>query len=72
MLDNLRRKSLGTPGLDSYAERLDQTILQEFYSVAFRKKIYVSLKELQKDLDEFMSRYNFQRTHQGYKLKEGG
>ena len=60
------------PWTNGYVERLNQTILDEFYSVAFRKKIYTSLEELQKDLDEFMYRYNFQRTHQGYKLKEEG
>jgi transposase InsO family protein len=60
------------PWTNGYSERLNQTILDEFYSVAFRKKIYRSLEELQKDLDEFMYRYNDHRAHQGYKLKEGG
>jgi hypothetical protein len=39
-------------------------VLEEFYRVAFRKKIYSSLKELQQDLDHWMDRYNNQRTHQ--------
>lgn len=60
------------PWTNGYVERLNETILDEFYSVAFRKKIYTSLEELQKDLDQFMYRYNFQRAHQGYKLKENG
>jgi hypothetical protein len=30
------------------------------------------LDELQRDLDEFLYRYNFKRTHQGYKLKKNG
>ena len=60
------------PWTNGYAERLNQTILDEFYSVAFRKKIYTSLEELQKDLAYFMYEYNFNRTHQGYKLKEHG
>ena len=60
------------PWTNGYVERLNQTILDEFYSVAFRKKIYTSLEELQKDLDQFMYDYNFQRAHQGYKLKENG
>ncbi|MFO9680718.1 IS3 family transposase, partial [Legionella pneumophila serogroup 8] len=29
------------------------------------KKIYESIDELQKDLDEWMDYYNNQRTHQG-------
>ncbi|MBT6754330.1 hypothetical protein HOB25_05080, partial [bacterium] len=42
-------------------EKLNQTIKNEFYSVAFRKKLYTSLKEMQDDLDEFMNEYNFDR-----------
>ena len=37
----------------------------EFYRVAFRKKIYRSLEELQFDLDEWLKDYNEERTHQG-------
>jgi len=37
----------------------------EFYQVAFRKKLYDSLEALQKDLDEWMVYYNNDRTHQG-------
>jgi len=33
--------------------------------VAFRKKLYQSLDELQKDLDEWLEYYNNERTHQG-------
>lgn len=60
------------PWTNGYVERLNQTILDEFYSVVFRKKIYTSVEELQRDLDEFMHYYNFKRTHQGYKLKQYG
>jgi len=60
------------PWTNGYAERLNQTILDEFYSVVLRKKIYTSLLELQKELDVFMLEYNFDRSHQGYKLKENG
>jgi hypothetical protein len=40
-------------------------VLNEFYRIAFRKKIYSDVEMLQQDLDEFMDRYNNQRTHQG-------
>lgn len=40
------------------------TILQEFYQVAFRRKIYRSIEELQTDLDEWLVYYNHDRTHQ--------
>lgn len=39
--------------------------LQEFYQVAFRKKIYTDLATLQADLDEWLMYYNHHRTHQG-------
>ena len=41
------------------------TILQEFYQVAFRRKIYRSIEELQADLDVWLAYYNNDRTHQG-------
>jgi len=60
------------PWTNGYVERLNQTILDEFYSVAFRQKISTCLEQLPKDLDRFMYRYNFQRAPQGYKLQENG
>lgn len=60
------------PWTNGYVERFNLTLLDEFYHVKFRKKIYHGLEELQKDLDEFLYEYNFERTHQGYKLKESG
>lgn len=46
-------------------ERFHKTILQEFYQVTFRKKLYETLEQLQTDLDVWMHHYNTQRTHQG-------
>jgi hypothetical protein len=40
-------------------------MLDEFYRIAFRKKIYRSIDELQADLDEWVTSYNEQRPHQG-------
>lgn len=54
-----------SPQTNGICERFHKTILQEFYQVTFRKKIYGDLKELQKDLDEWLDYYNVQRTHQG-------
>ena len=59
------------PWTNGYAERLNQTIWQEFY-LGRLDKIYTSLEELNKDLDAYMRYYNFRRVHSGYKLKEGG
>lgn len=53
------------PQTNGICERFHKTILQEFYQVAFRRKIYSSLEELQADLDAWISFYNQERTHQG-------
>jgi transposase InsO family protein len=54
-----------SPQTNGICERFHQTVLNEFYRVAFRKKIYSDLEMLQQDLDEFMDGYNNERTHQG-------
>ena len=46
-------------------ERFHKTLLDEFYRVAFRKKVYRSIDELQADLDAWIKRYNEERPHQG-------
>jgi len=53
------------PQTNGICERFHKTILNEFYQVTFRKKLYSSLEELQKDLDEWINYYNNERTHQG-------
>ena len=53
------------PQTNGICERFHKTILQEFYQVAFRRKLYHSLEELQADLDEWLEYYNNERTHQG-------
>jgi hypothetical protein len=39
--------------------------LDEFYRVAFRKKLYASIEDLQNDLDLWIKTYNEDRPHQG-------
>lgn len=53
------------PQTNGICERFHKTILHEFYEIAFRKKIYTSLDELQHDLDEWLEQYNYYRPHQG-------
>lgn len=57
------------PWTNGYAEAFHKTLLDEFYQLSFRRKLYTSLAELQQDLDEFLFKYNFRRTHMGWKLK---
>ena len=54
-----------SPQTNGICERFHKTILQEFYQVTFRKKLYVDLDSLQADLDAWIHEYNTERTHQG-------
>jgi transposase InsO family protein len=53
------------PQSNGIVERFHKTILEEFYQVAFRKKIYTSIEQLQTDVDEWLEQYNRERTHTG-------
>jgi hypothetical protein len=53
------------PQTNGICERFHRTIKEEFYDIAFRKKIYTSLDELQADLDQWMAYYNPERPHSG-------
>lgn len=46
------------PQTNGICERFHKTILNEFYQITFRRKIYQSLDELQKDLDDWIKFYN--------------
>jgi transposase InsO family protein len=53
------------PQTNGICERFHRTMKDEFYSIAFRKKIYHSIEELQQDVDEWLLVYNHQRPHSG-------
>jgi transposase InsO family protein len=63
-IDHTRTK-VKRPQTNGICERFHKTVLNEFYRVAFRKKLYTSLEELQADLNEYLRQYNFERPHQG-------
>ena len=63
-IDHTRTKTK-SPQTNGICERFHKTGLDEFYRVAFRKKLYRSLDELQADLDAWLKEYNEVRTHQG-------
>jgi Integrase core domain len=54
-----------SPQTNGICKRFHKTMLNEFYRVAFRKKIYTSLDELRGDLDAWLAEYNETRPHQG-------
>ncbi len=53
------------PPTNGICEPFHKTLLDEFYRVAFRKKLYATLEELQADLDAWLRDYNDARPHQG-------
>jgi transposase InsO family protein len=53
------------PQTNGICERFHRTIKEECYDIAFRKKVYRSLDELQEDLDQWMAYYNAERPHSG-------
>ena len=63
-IDHTRTKTK-SPQTNGICERFHRTIQEEFYAIAFRKKVYSTLEDLQKDLDEWMDWYNKERTHSG-------
>ena len=63
-IDHTKTKAM-SPQTNGICERFHKTILNEFYQITFRKKLYMNMEDLQKDLDEWMEYYNNDRTHQG-------
>jgi transposase InsO family protein len=63
-IDHSRTKTK-SPQTNGIVERFHKTALNEFYRVAFRRKIYRSIEELQADLDDWIREYNEERPHQG-------
>ncbi|NRN30261.1 integrase core domain-containing protein, partial [Photorhabdus heterorhabditis] len=63
-IDHTKTKAM-SPQTHGICERFHKTILQEFYQITFRKKLYSDLESLQSDLDNGLWHYNNERTHQG-------
>jgi len=59
----------GHPWTNGACERLHQTLLHEFYQPAMCRKVYHSIEELEYDLQLFLHWYNYQRSHQGRRLR---
>ncbi len=63
-IDHTRTKAK-SPQTNEIVERFHKTMLDEFYRIAFRKKVYATIDELQADLDLWMNEFNEIRPHQG-------
>lgn len=53
------------PQTNGICERFHKTMKNELYDIAFRKKIYTSIDQLQTDVDQWINKYNEQRPHSG-------
>lgn len=54
---------------NGFVERLQGTILSELWRCSFRRTYYTGVAPMQRDLDSYLKRYNFHRSHSGYRLK---
>jgi len=61
-IDHTKTKAR-SPQTNGICERLHRTMQEEFYAVAFRKKLYESIEAMQEDLDAWVHWYNNERTH---------
>jgi transposase InsO family protein len=62
-----RRTQVRKPQTNGFVERFHRTVKEEFFEVAFRQKFYESVDTLQADLDDWLTHYNTERPHQGYR-----
>jgi transposase InsO family protein len=69
-IDHSRTKTK-SPQTNGICERFHRTVLDEFYRVAFRKKIYRSIDGLQTDLDAWIAEYNRASEHPSVYVNEG-
>ena len=60
-----RKTQARRPQSNEICERFHKTMQDEFYAAAFRKKVYESLEDLQRDLDAWTANYNTVQTHSG-------
>ncbi len=63
-IDHTKTKAR-SPQTNGICERFHRTMQDEFYSIAFRKKLYSSLEDLQADVDGWLQEYNENRPHSG-------
>jgi transposase InsO family protein len=63
-IDHTKTKAK-SPQTNGICERFHRTMQEEFYAIAFRKKMYSALEELQKDIDQWLHFYNNERAHSG-------
>jgi len=61
-----RRTPVKRPQANGFVERFIRTAKEEFFAIAFGRKTYTSIDELQTDFDAWLHDYNTERSHMGY------
>lgn len=62
-----RTTRIKRPQSNGFVERFNRTVLDEFFRLVLRKKIYKNIESLQRDLDTWLEEYNYRRPHLGYR-----
>ncbi len=62
-----KKTKVRSPRTNGFVERFHRTVLDEFFRQAFRTRLFLSVEELQHDLDAWLLYYNAERPHQGYR-----
>ena len=65
VLNDIDYTKTKSPQTDGICKRFYKTILDEFYRVVVRKKLYADLETLQQHLDDWLVYDNDHRPHQG-------
>jgi transposase InsO family protein len=63
-----RNTKVKSPRTNGFVERMNRTLLDECFRVQGRQTWYIEIEEIQRDLDRFLTYYNLERSHQGYRL----
>lgn len=62
-----RRTKVRHPQTNGFVERFHLTIKEEFFGVTLRQTLYESVEALQAALDTWLTYYNTERSHLGYR-----
>jgi transposase InsO family protein len=62
-----RRTKVKHPYTNGFVERFHLTIKEEFFAVTLRQTLYESVEALQAALDQWLTTYNTERPHLGYR-----
>jgi transposase InsO family protein len=62
-----RRTKVRHPQTNGFVERFQLTIKEEFFGVTLRETVYESVAALQAALDTWLTYYNTERPHLGYR-----